>query len=815
MLISYKPIQPVALVHPVASVNLTIIIPFIPSQVPLLSLSLQEWNKMIPCVSEPGGSLAFFVHSQFTPTLKRAILDIWYTKVLPHVRRCFTSEPLFLQGNLPAELPYPDGPCQSFYHITEHEHVQHFQLWEPDLIPIRRYWLDELLFFSIHNENCSEFWMQGSMSRCQGFFGEIAKRRDYHLNGNSLYCMDPPFRTLLQKVQQIYPHQGCISNEKYQVGYDHVLYHHIHQNFSLKQQVGHKFRYTNMIQNRCSDPYNATQIHLLEPETYLIHSKSFFRTRIENLVVQTFHILFHRDPEEQEARKWKARLALAEIEPENLIHSICASLLPAASKKDLIILKEKGGKKINYRKKAHRNRKYRSGQTSLDTETSIEKYICPLFPNWQTHFPLSQWNNRFPQKQYLWTIDFHPAPVMCNVDLWTELNLTIHMEIDHPLCQFFGVCRDRLRILRFDQWAGVSLQNDRLPFSQLRDLFYEYYRKDPEFERVNIISVSHPASNMELFVPFVVHHGKKLLVYLTTRLEFGRHDEQIDWRVNQHFFSLTENTQRWIQLLDTIQFLYHSHRNKVAFLANNEYDAEYFYYFTGIRPPVIPSWCAGEMFSYYDYLPTEEDYLLGPSRDNLDLGNCSSYSCQPWQHPLLQSLIHTLQEKKSKIKFTRIRDHYPVIRAQDLVRHPGMVLIPYQASVMSMMEYYRLNIPFFAPSQRLLISWIQSYGLVWERVYGNPPPLLTHVLSSERDKVVFIPNPNSNQDETLWHWIPLFDIYQLPFVQYFDSWAHLIHRLEHMESSELATISHQMKMFNRKERNRIRGEWEQVFSSWT
>ena len=38
---------------------------------------------------------------------------------------------------------------------------------------------------------------------------------------------------------------------------------------------------------------------------------------------------------------------------------------------------------------------------------------------------------------------------------------------------------------------------------------------------------SHPAANCELFLPF----DRAILVHLTTRLEFGRHDANVEWRV--------------------------------------------------------------------------------------------------------------------------------------------------------------------------------------------------------------------------------------------------------------------------------------------
>ena len=56
-------------------------------------------------------------------------------------------------------------------------------------------------------------------------------------------------------------------------------------------------------------------------------------------------------------------------------------------------------------------------------------------------------------------------------------------------------------------------------------------------------------------------------------------------------------------------------------------------------------------------------------------------------------------------KFSRIRDLYPHFEYSDLVKHRAIVLIPYQVSIMSLFEYYRMCIPLFVPSTALLAKW--------------------------------------------------------------------------------------------------------------
>ena len=85
------------------------------------------------------------------------------------------------------------------------------------------------------------------------------------------------------------------------------------------------------------------------------------------------------------------------------------------------------------------------------------------------------------------------------------------------------LCRSRLKVLSFDNWRGFSL--DPCP-NLLRRQFFDAYKNDEEFRRVDLFVCSHPVANCELFMPF----NRSILVYATTRLEFGRYDADVAWR---------------------------------------------------------------------------------------------------------------------------------------------------------------------------------------------------------------------------------------------------------------------------------------------
>jgi hypothetical protein len=122
----------------------------------------------------------------------------------------------------------------------------------------------------------------------------------------------------------------------------------------------------------------------------------------------------------------------------------------------------------------------------------------------------------------------------------------------------------------------------------------------------------------------------------------------------------------------------------------------------------MPSWCGDNHISY---LPTRLEILIGPSRDNLDHGPaCKAYGCKPWKSPILMKLKEAIAShyKVTGKNHTLVRtvDMYAkAFTFQNIASHPAMVILPYQVSVMTMFEVYRLNVPIFVPSQQLLFQW--------------------------------------------------------------------------------------------------------------
>jgi hypothetical protein len=151
--------------------------------------------------------------------------------------------------------------------------------------------------------------------------------------------------------------------------------------------------------------------------------------------------------------------------------------------------------------------------------------------------------------------------------------------------------------------------------------------------RVDVVVCSHPAANCELFMPL----NRTLVVYPTTRLEFGRCDDNIDWR--QPYYDTQRSPQRWSEWIDNLQRIMRcadpspvtasalkaSQRSRNVLAANSLYEVMYIKYFTGLDAYYLPSWCGDASGAVVSYAPTRRAVLLGPTRDNLDAGACKAW----------------------------------------------------------------------------------------------------------------------------------------------------------------------------------------------
>ena len=228
------------------------------------------------------------------PRARAFLEDVWRSELSPaltsQVRLVFDSV------GLPADVGHPDSPCLVFYsQIDTLVNGSHLLVTEPDVVPVQPEWLRPALDSARLNVGCRRFWMEGSVSRCHPDYGEIVRRRDFHINGNALYCLDPEFKAFTRRVRAFYPAgtpptrfaAGCSTGAAYESGHDHCmfqfLHHPSHWEAELQPHVS-RFQYADWLQNRCEDDYDPEQVVADSPRTVLVHSKAIFVSPAERTV---------------------------------------------------------------------------------------------------------------------------------------------------------------------------------------------------------------------------------------------------------------------------------------------------------------------------------------------------------------------------------------------------------------------------------------------------------------------------------------------------------------------------------------------------
>ena len=203
------------------------------------------------------------------------------------------------------------------------------------------------------------------------------------------------------------------------------------------------------------------------------------------------------------------------------------------------------------------------------------------------------------------------------------------------------------------------------------------------------------------------------------------------------------------------------------------------------------------------YNPTRRQVLIGPGRGVKD--------------HFVQQLDNAARNKRFQnqpLQFKRIRDLYPHFEYSDLAAHPCIVLIPYQVSLMSIFEYYRMGIPMWAPAPELLAQWQLKYRVMSERTWdlvrkkrptrGSPLPRAPG--ASHRH------DPNDEFDiKAIAFWIKYADFYEWPHIKTFTSFDDLVAQLTD-PSLDLRGISQRVIAYNEEMVRDLKGEWRAIFA---
>ncbi|CAF1490708.1 unnamed protein product, partial [Rotaria sordida] len=331
-------------------------------------------------------------------------------------------------------------------------------------------------------------------------------------------------------------------------------------------------------------------------------------------------------------------------------------------------------------------------------------------------------------------------------------------------CSLTKTCATNLKVINGENGLSANLS--------VQKQFYEVYKNDYEMNQVDIFMCFYPPSMCEMFMPF----NRTIIIIAPIRYELGRFSDE-DWN-------------KWNQNLKLIAS---NPRNLVA--ANNLYDAEYIRYFTGINTIVLPSLCLYTKTSYNR--SNRKPYLIAPIHSRC-FGSI-----------FMSMLSESSKRLKIPIYVAHLRDYYKIdYEYYEIAQHPAIIYIPYQVSIMSLFEQYRMNIPLFFPTLDLLTEWHFIYRVVsertWHGTFGNftNHSTINGVLNKN------IPDPNNEFDlSAIKYWLNFSDFYQWPYINYFNSTDQLISKLK---TTNLDQISQLMKIYNANLKKRLFKKWKNI-----
>jgi len=174
--------------------------------------------------------------------------------------------------------------------------------------------------------------------------------------------------------------------------------------------------------------------------------------------------------------------------------------------------------------------------------------------------------------------------------------------------------------------------------------FYMSYRDDPAMLSVTAFLCTLPVSMCEAFVPF----NKSLVIVASIRYEQGRGEPE-----------------RWQALNSLLATVASNKRSVLA--ANNLYDAKYIEYFTGLRPLLLPNYCA---YLSDSYQPTRKQFLVAP------IHSTELYDV------FFAEFDNVVMKRGVNLVLFPLREMYPQYLYSDLASHRGIVYIPYQARLL-------------------------------------------------------------------------------------------------------------------------------------
>ena len=191
-------------------------------------------------------------------------------------------------------------------------------------------------------------------------------------------------------------------------------------------------------------------------------------------------------------------------------------------------------------------------------------------------------------------------------------------------------------------------------------------------------------SLFEYYLPF----NRSIIAIAHTRMEMCR-QELLNWN------ALNAN----------VRALYAKPQHLLG--AASEYDRAYIAYFTGLSVDLVPKF---GLHTGASYSPTIDAYLLAirTLRDEDEFGRWFRESLR---QALAKRKLQDASDKEVKLVDAFQSDY----DYKKLAAHLGLVYVPVSSTSLRLVETYRMCVPTFVPSMKLLLQWQEQHLLLKAR----------------------------------------------------------------------------------------------------
>lgn len=261
-----------------------IIIPFHPRQIGEVIKEIDWWKSLHPTTSTSSLAVQVTFFSSGPPNEKIKKLILGAMSDLPFLtKRSISSFGVEFASIPKSHDDYLEGSKIQWEMFIKHDKrgglrllkgqhhvVDHALYLEPDCHPTQSGWLDILNSIT---EGDEEFWMKGSLFRGQGIsHSSQVPFNIFHINGNAIYNLkDPTFVDWY--FQKVKPYIKSIPSP-HKTPYDTDLFRYFLQKENWKSEARHllhKFKLTDLIQNRWHSEYNLKDLLRKTPKLAIVH----------------------------------------------------------------------------------------------------------------------------------------------------------------------------------------------------------------------------------------------------------------------------------------------------------------------------------------------------------------------------------------------------------------------------------------------------------------------------------------------------------------------------------------------------------------